>query len=171
MDRSIDKIAEALRSAMQAENEGCYFYEMAARNTEDPKGKKVFQYMADEEKKHFNFLKQQYGVFLKTGKADGSIKMKYEPRAKEDHPIFTPEIRERIGNAHYEMTALSIGIQLEMTAVKHYKTAAEDAGDDPVMRAFFEDLADWEQEHLDILQMQADMLRDDYWNKGGFAPF
>ena len=152
MDQAVDKIAEALRSAMQAENEGYYFYVMAARNTEDPQGKQVFQYMADEEMKHFNFIK-------------------FEPRTEEEHPIFSPELKKRIGDAHYEMTALSIGIQLEQTAVMHYKAAAKDVGDDLVMRAFFEDLADWEQEHLDLLQKQADMLKDDYWNMGGFSPF
>ena len=69
------------------------------------------------------------------------------------------------------MTALSIGIQLELSAVQFYRAEAEAASDDPVVSALFNDLAEWEKEHLSALQMQADLLREDYWNTAGFSAF
>jgi rubrerythrin len=171
MDNETTRIAEALKKAMQAENEGYHFYLMAASNTDDPKGKETFQYLADEEKNHFNFLKGQYNAFLKTGQADSSIKLGASKELTGSHPIFSDDIKNRIGGAHYEMTVLSIGIQLELSAVNFYQAEADAASDNPAVKIFFNELADWERGHLKALQDQSEALKEDYWNKGGFSPF
>ncbi|MFH1755171.1 MAG: hypothetical protein ABIA59_05655 [Candidatus Latescibacterota bacterium] len=68
------------------------------------------------------------------------------------------------------MTALSIGIQLEMSAVNFYTGEAE-ISTDPQIKSFYMELAEWERGHLHALQTQADSLREDYWSEGGFSPF
>lgn len=171
MDDTIKRVTEALKQAMQAEQEGNHFYLMAASNTQDPKGQEVFRQLAEDEVMHFNFLKGQYKAFTETGKADGSLKLPKKASPDASHPIFSDEIKKRIGNAHYEMTALSVGAQLELSAVQFYETEAKAAKGDSVVETFFKDLADWEREHLNALQGQADMLKEAYWNEGGFSPF
>ncbi|MFH2002412.1 MAG: ferritin family protein [Planctomycetota bacterium] len=171
MDKSITRVVEALKKAMQAEQEGNHFYLMAASQLQDPKGQQVFRQLAEDEVMHFNFLRSQYSAFTKTGKADASLKLPEKASPQSSHPIFSDAIKSRIGNAHYEMTALSVGAQLELSAVRFYEAEAKAAVDDPVVQKFFHDLAEWEREHLTALQSQSDMLKEAYWNEGGFSPF
>jgi rubrerythrin len=144
---------------------------MAASNTDDQQGKETFLYLADEEKNHFNFLKGQYNALLKTGQVDNSIKLGAGKELTGAHPIFSAEIKNRIGGAHYEMTVLSIGIQLELSAVTFYQKEAEAASDNPAVKMFFNELVEWERGHLTALQNQSEALKEDYWTQGGFSPF
>jgi rubrerythrin len=169
VEETVQRISEGLAKAMQAENEGRHFYLMAAQNTQDEQGKEVFKQLADEELDHFNFLKTQYKAILETGKVDPSVKLPGK-KFMGDHPIFSEALKGRISGAHYEMTALSVGIQLELSAVNFYKMEAK-SFDDPVVKAFYNDLAEWENGHLEALRAQADELKEDYWDKGGFSPF
>ena len=47
MTESEKTVLKGLLSAMRAEHEGFHFYSMAARNTEDEKGREVFSQLAD----------------------------------------------------------------------------------------------------------------------------
>lgn len=170
MNDEVKRITDGLQKAIQAEQEGRHFYMMAARNTEDPKGKEVFQALADEELKHFHYLQRQYKSIMETGKVDPTAKLGRKTEWKGSHPIFSDAIKNRIGEAHYEMTALSIGEQLEMSAVNFY-TAEAQINTDPAIKSFYMELAEWERGHLHALQAEAESLKEDYWNKGGFAPF
>ena len=125
VDESLKRITDGLGKAMQAEHEGHHFYKMAAQNTQDEKGRKIFLQLADEEMDHFNFLKTQYRSILETGKLDENIKLGKAKAFTGEHPIFSDEIKNRIGSAHYEMTAISIGIQLELSAVTFYTAEAD----------------------------------------------
>ncbi len=170
MNEQIKRMAEGLKKAMQAELEGQHFYLMASQNTQDTQGKQVFQQLAEEEVEHFNFLKAHHDSLLKTGHVDTTATLGTQKMMEGPHPIFSPEIRERIGSAHYEMTALSIGIQLELSSINFYRAEAE-AASDPAVKSFHEKLASWEKGHLSALQAQMDELKEGYWHEQGFAPF
>jgi len=169
MDEAVTRMTEGLRKAMQAEHEGRHFYLMAAQTTQDNQGRDTFQRLADEELDHYNFLKAQYSALNETGKIDPQVKLGPKKFTGE-HPIFSPELKQRIGGAHYEMTALSIGIQLELSAVQFYRAEAE-AASDPNVTAFYEELATWELGHLNALQKEVDALKEDYWHEAKFEPF
>ena len=170
MNDEVKRITDGLQKAMQAEHEGRHFYLMAAHNTEDPRGKEIFETLAAEELNHFHYLQAQYKSLVETGKVDPSAKLGAKMELKGSHPIFSDAIKGRIGQAHYEMTALSIGVQLEMSAVNFY-TAEAELTTDPAIKSFYMELAEWERGHLNALQAQADSLREDYWSQGGFSPF
>ncbi len=170
MDAATQRIANGLQQAMRAEHEGHHFYKMAAQTTQDPKGRDTFTTLADEEREHFEFLKRQHESIVGTGRVDSQAKLGVPHALAGDHPIFSPEIRRRISGAHYEMTALAIGVQLELSSVNFYRTEAQAAGI-PEVRSFYEQLAVWEQGHLNALQKQADALREEYWAAAKFAPF
>lgn len=170
MDDAAKRIADGLKKAMQAENEGYHFYKMAAQNTQDEKGREVFNLLAEEEMGHFEFLKGQYKSITETGKVDEAVKLGARKVFTESHPIFTEDIKDRIESAHYEMTALSIGAQLELSAVHFYKGEA-DAASDPAVKAFYDELAEWERGHYTALREQAEILKEEYWDRGGFSPF
>lgn len=164
-----NRILGALKEAMQAEVDGHNFYRMAADSTRDEMGKEAFKSLANDEVEHYTFLKAQYTAFENEGKPDLTIKLG-KPSESSESPMFTEDFKNRIKEAHYEMTALSVGVQLELSAIKFYKDQAEKANDQTV-KNFFTELADWETTHHRRLLKQQQELKEDYWQDGHFAPF
>jgi len=163
-------LAEGLLKAIKAERYGHSFYLMAAKSTEDAKGQEVFKTLAREELDHMQFLKEQYKSILKTGKPNKLLKLGSRTDLSGVSPIFSDELRSRIKDADYEMTSLSIGIQLEHDAMNYYREQSE-AVDDSTLKDFYAKLADWEAGHYQTLLKQQEELKEDYWSSGGFSPF
>ena len=170
LDAEAKKMAEILLAALRAELEGRHFFLMAAHSSKDPKGKKVFEVLAQEEADHHDYLEKQYKAVLETGKPDPSLSLSEKNDLSGSSPIFSDAIRSRLGEAHFEMTALAIGIQLEMSAMAFYKKAAEEAVD-PTLKKLFQELSDWESGHYHGLLAQQENLKEDYWSSAGFTPF
>jgi rubrerythrin len=169
-DEGKKRILDGLERAMRAEREGHYFYKMAAGATADPKGREVFARLADEESGHFEFLRAQHVSIAGSGAVDPAVRLGRAADLSGASPIFSPRLRERIQDAHYEMTALSVAVQLEQDAERHYRAEAAAAAD-PAVRAFLLELAAWEAGHYAALTAQQDELKEEYWAAGGFAPF
>jgi rubrerythrin len=170
MDAALQEIADALKAAVLAEGEGYHFYLMAAASTQDPKGKEVFETLAREEQDHARYLKTQYRALLETGRPDPSAKLGTRLDLGGTSPIFSPALRSRAGEAHFEMTALSIGMQLELGAAQFYRSLAVKATE-PALQQVLTELADWETGHYQALERQQELLRDDYYADGGFSRF
>jgi len=169
-EESMNEVAKGIAEAIRTENEGRYFYLMAANSTTDPKGKEVFKTLADEEEVHMNYLKKQYLSLLEHGEFDKKLKLGPRADFSGANPIFSEQLLERLSDAHYEMSALSIGVRLELFALSYYKRRAEESSD-AYARGFFNELAEWETGHYRALLTQLDALKDFYWEAGGFAPF
>ncbi len=163
-------LAEALRQAAMAEREGHSFYMMAAHDTQDPKGKVVFELLAREEMDHLHFLKEHYDAVVTTGKLSPTAHLGTRTDLGLSSPIFTDSIKSRIREAHFEMTALAVGIQLERDATAFYQKHATESHD-PEARKFFTELAQWESGHYQALLKQQEELKSEYWSGAGFSPF
>ncbi len=163
-------LADALMKAAMAEREGHSFYMMAANTTTDPKGKQVFEQLAHEEMEHLSFLKTHYESVQQTGKLAESTSLNKPQDFAGAFPIFSEDIKARLASAHFEMSALAIGIQLELDAMKFYKEQSETT-DLPEARKFFAELAAWETGHYQTLLRQQEQLKGDYWSDAGFSPF
>jgi len=170
MDQSMQRMLAGLKEAIKAESDGYHFYMMAAQTTKDPQGRYVFEQLAQEELHHMQFLSTQYKSLLDTGKTTSLAALGTRSVLSSASPIFSPQIKDRIKEAHYEMSALSIGIQLEFNAIGFYKQQAEQAAI-PEVQHFFRELAEWETGHYNALLGQQDLLKQDYWDGAGFAPF
>jgi rubrerythrin len=170
MDTQKKQLLDGLLQAIQAERDGHSFYQMAATSTKDPKARDIFARLASEELDHLEFLTKQHASVLKTGRPDRAVKFGPRNNLSGMSPIFSDDIKMRIGGAHVEMSALSIGIKLELDAMSFYKAQAA-AANDEVARGFFKELAEWEAGHYRALLMQQDELKKDYWAAGGFSPF
>jgi rubrerythrin len=164
------RVVEGIEQAIQAETSGHHFYLMAGQSTTDPKGKQVFATLAEEELDHLRFLQNQKKSILETGMVDQKLQFGPQADLGGDHPIFSKDLVARIADAHFEMSALAIGTQLELNAQRYYSEQAQAAQQSDV-RAFFERLASWEAGHYQALLRQQDSLKQDYWSAGGFAPF
>lgn len=165
---SNNALLTALTEAIRAEVEGHAFYLMAAKTTDDRQGKAVFERLAREELDHAAFLRSQYESILETGTA--AIVTLGVPDVPAGTAIFSDELKGRVSEATFEITALSIGAQLEQTAMAFYRAQAEAAEDTEVAR-FFSELADWEQNHYRLLTAQLDALQADFWAANRFSPF
>lgn len=163
-------LLEALKTALEAEMTGHQFYLHAAATTEDPQGKATFSRMAKEELDHFHVLKNQYAAVLESGVFDQSTALLDAPDQESSSPIFSPEFRERVGQQHFEMSALSIGMQLELNAIRHYQQSA-DASEDRDVKNFFLGLVKWEQGHYDGFATELEQLREEYWQENDFLPY
>ncbi len=170
MDESVKRMTEGLAKGIQAETDGYHFYMMAARTTSDLKGREVFETLAKEELDHQRFLRIQHKALTETGKPDESVHLGNRADLSGLSPIFSEQIQARAREAHYEMSALSIGIQLELASIQFYKAEA-DAVSDSVVRAFYADLVEWETGHYRALLRQQEALKESYWSASGFAPF
>ena len=170
MNKKQKEILEGLKTAMEAELTGQQFYKAAAKSTKDPKGKAAFLKMADEEMGHFNALRKQYQSVLDTGHYDSAVKVAKGGGRKTSSPIFSKEIKKRIKNSHFEVSALNIGMKLELDAMTFYRTCAKKAKN-PEAKAFYNELADWEQGHYRAFKDQLDMLKEEYFTANNFVPF
>jgi rubrerythrin len=170
MDKKIQDILDGLKQAIQAESDGHHFYLMAAQNTKDDKGKEIFGSLAKDEIDHFNFLTVQYKSFLETGKPDPLRTIVKPIELTGNNSIFSDDFKKRLKEAHYEMSALSIGAQLELNAINFYKDHAAQSSD-PVVKKFYEELAEWESTHYQMLIHQQEQLQEEYWLQSNFYPF
>lgn len=169
-DKVLQRVADGLLRAMKAEHEGQHFYMMAAQTTKDPKGQEIFRDLAREEQEHARYLREQYRSILETGEPNQKIKLGSPGVLGGAHPIFSDEILSRLEDAHFEMTALAVGIQLELDAKKYYEEQAR-ASENIILQTMYHELAEWEASHYRALLQQHDSLKEDYWTKSGFAPF
>ena len=170
MDEKRKRIAEGLLQAIKAERYGHTFYLMAARSTEDPKGKEVFEMLAHEELYHMHLLRNQYDSILETGEPSQTAELESPADLTGMSPIFSDDLRKRIKDADFEMTCLSIGIRLEQDSMNFYRSQV-DAAEDSEIKKFYGQLAEWESGHYQALLRQQEELKQEYWSEGGFAPF
>lgn len=170
MDDALQRTTRGIVAAIKAEAEGHHFYRMASQATADPQGQRVFAELAEEELAHLQFLRAQHAALLSSGRPDAGVRLGQPHTFTGASPIFSPALRKRIAEAHFEMTALSVGIQLELSAQRFYREEASSTADQAV-RQFFLDLAAWEAGHYQALLAQQDSLKEDYWAAAGFTPF
>jgi rubrerythrin len=166
---SENEIINGLKEAMVAERTGIEFYTTAAERTSDPQGKQVFRQLAAEEQKHLEYLRNWYQQLASNAVRPLTIDHS-EIDLSGPSPIFSPELKSRINAAHWEMTALAVGLALEQASIERYRQLAVRAGSEP-LRQFFNALVQWEETHAVALQKQFNYLREDYWHQAGFAPF
>jgi rubrerythrin len=169
MNKQTEKVLDGLKMAMEAELTGHQFYKAASKNTKDPKGKETFSRMADEEMGHFNYLRHQYQSLLKSGEYDFKRKLNKSRRKSGSSPIFSKEIRNRIKTSHFEISALTIGMKLEMEAAGFYRKCAAKAAT-PAEKKFYKELAEWEQGHFQAFKNELDLLKEDYFAANHFVP-
>ena len=169
MTKQKERMMDGLKTAMEAELIGHAFYKAASKNTKDPKGKEVFSRMAEEEMGHFRYLRHQYRSVLETGDYDFTRKLLKSQKKGGSSPIFSKEIKNRIKSSHFEVSALSIGMKLEMEAFTFYRKCATKATT-PAAKTFYNELAEWEQGHYQAFKNQLELLKEDYFAANRFAP-
>ncbi|MEO0206153.1 MAG: ferritin family protein [candidate division WOR-3 bacterium] len=165
----LKKALEGLKIAMQTELNGIEFYKIAAEKTDDSKGKEAFKTLAQDEIKHFNELKRQYEHILKDNDWLSKIELGAPSSFIGESPIFTDEIKTRIKERNFEMSALSIGALLESNSIDFYRKMKEES-DEPAAKELFGQLQKWEEKHLEAITKQMNILKEEFWADAQFSP-
>ncbi len=163
------EILQGLKTAMEAEIFGHNFYKNASRNTPDSLGRETLARLAEEELGHFNYLRTQYKSVMEKGDYTFSPNLVLAHRKAADNPIFSDEIKKRIKDSHFEVSVLGIGMKLELEAANFYRQCARQASGEEARR-FYNELADWEEDHYRAFEQQLDQLKEDYFQANNFVP-
>ena len=169
MTTSQEEILKGLKTAMEAEIFGHNFYKNASLNTTDSLGRETLARMAEEELGHFNYLRTQYKSVMEKGEYTFSPNLVLAHGKQAGNPIFSDEIKKRVKESHFEVSVLSIGMKLELEAVNFYRQCARQAGSEEA-RQFYNELAEWEEDHYRAFEQQLDQLKDDYFQANNFVP-
>jgi rubrerythrin len=165
-----EKALKGLKTALQTELNGIEFYKMAADKATDPKAKKVFKMLANDEIVHFNELQKQFKTLLSSNRWQPSVTLREAQHMFDGKsPIFGHEFKARIKEEHFEVTALSIGALLEASAIDFYRKMKEET-DDASARELFEQLQNWEKGHLEAISRQLDLIKEEHWQEMHFEP-
>jgi len=148
---------DALRIAIATERSGLEFYSRAARMTQDPRGREVFERLAAEEGEHLGTLQARYQELLS------------EDPGLEERPAFLffkgaanglfAEGAEQLRAGVDDQQALLIGIRCERGSHRFFKRYGERFEDSEGKRIFLEFAAE-ERAHLDLLIREYRMLRE-----------
>ena len=139
---------DAMRIAIATERSGLDFYTRAARTTRDPRGRKIFRDLANEEKEHLSKLEARYKILLKR---DPQLESRptflfFKGAA---HGLFA-EGAELLARGVNDQQALMIGIRCERGSHRFFKRYGERFEESEGKQIFLE-FADEEREHLDLL--------------------
>ena len=89
--------------------------------------------------------------------------------AHAKNPIFSEEIKGRVKDSHFEVSALTIGMKLELDAVNFYRLCAQKAQGEEA-KQFYNELAEWEQDHFLAFEGALNLLKEDYFQANNFVP-
>jgi rubrerythrin len=158
-------VLKAIETAIQIEKDGLAFYSEAAKQTDDPNGKKMFQSLARDEAAHLKLFEDARQALLERGNWLSPEEVAaISPKRLDRPPIFptgdkikAAEIPER------ELVALQRGLQAEKDSIAFY-SQERDKADDPDAKAMYAYLIEQEEGHRTILQGEYDYLnRTGFW--------
>jgi rubrerythrin len=158
------QIENAIIGAIRLEINGRKFFNHAAEVTEHEKGKNMFKFLAEEEVKHLETFSKLFSQILSGDDWKQYIK---SSDTQGDAPL-VEKLKDRLksGEGKGETEALSIGMQLEMDAIQFFQNASAET-DDPVAARIFQEIAEEEKFHYDLLQAQLDSVTNSgFWLDG-----
>ena len=146
---------DALRIAIATERSGLEFYARAAKAAKDPRGRAVFQRLADEERTHLGQLEARYQKLLAR-----------DPQL-ESRPTFLffkgaanglfAAGAEQIGRGVSDQQALMIGVRCERASHRFFKRYGGRFEDSEGKQVFLE-FADEDRAHLELLIRECRLL-------------
>jgi len=105
----MEDILEVLKTGMEIELNGITLYKSASERTDDPKAKEVFNFLSQEEVKHYGYLKKAYDAASSGEKINIEISL---PETSFNR-IFSDDFLKNLKGKNFEFSAISTGMILE----------------------------------------------------------
>lgn len=144
----------AIEIAIKMEKDAIDFYSKAAEKTSHPAGKKMFQSITEDEKRHLKMLSQ---IFKEL-----DIKMDDVSPMRNMQTIFESmknSLMQRVIATQDELEAFKIAMQMEQEGVAFYKQVEAETRKQKE-KALFERLIREEQQHYDIFANTYNFMND-----------
>jgi Fur family transcriptional regulator, ferric uptake regulator len=139
---------DALRIAIATERSGLEFYARAAKMTRDPRGRRVFQRLAREERDHLNTLEARYKKLLvQDPQLEARPTFLFFKGAA--HGLFA-EAADRLTQGVNDRQALLVGIRCERGSHRFFRRYSE-RFEDAEGKQIFLQFAREERGHLELL--------------------
>ena len=165
-----DQILDVLKRAYQIEVDGYTFYSMTADKADKPAVRELFAKLASDEVQHQAFLREVLKHYDEKGNAAFALHHRPPELRAFTQQVFSDQFRAQAQGAAFETAVLSVGMTLESRAIAYFSSAAETTPEREV-KEFYQFLADWERQHLEALNNLYGIVRADFWEQSGFAPF
>lgn len=164
--KSKASILEPLRMALRLEEEGRKFFADAAAQVRNPHARQTLAFLADEESKHIERIKD-FSRSIEAGLAAPPIvaSESIEQRVKSfnDH---LATLRADMGPTASDIEAYTMAVKFENGAADFYREQME-ASNDPEVRLFYQWLVDEESLHSEVLGSCLRFIQDPAdWFKG-----
>jgi rubrerythrin len=145
---------DALELAMKMEKDAISFYSEAARKVQHPAGKKMFQTVTEDEKRHLEMIGQIIKDLQITHQDVSPIKS-----VKTVFETMKQEMMQKVAATSDEMEAFKIAMQMEKEGMEFYKKRLAAATKDKE-RALLERLIREEQQHYQLFANTHQFLSD-----------
>jgi rubrerythrin len=151
-----EEIVEVIKRAIQTEWDGNRFYNRAAEATQDPRGKKMFEQLANDEIGHVEMIENLYHDLLPEA-PQGRVK---------GYPMFAEKKKKTGGvipDFNNEFEVLKEAIENEITARDFYRDCVKKF-DSENAKDVFRDLTEMEDGHVRLLTAELDFLEQSgFW--------
>jgi rubrerythrin len=144
----------AIEIAIKMEKDAIDFYTKAAEKTSHPAGKKMFQSVTEDERRHLRMLSQ---IFKEV-----DITLEDVSPMKEVKTIFESMrsvMMQRVAATQDELEAFKVAMQMEQEGVAFYKKVEAET-EKPKEQALFARLIQEEQQHYDIFANTYHFMKD-----------
>lgn len=144
----------ALEMAMKMEKDAILFYTEAEKKTKYPAGKKMFQSITQDEKRHLEMISQILKGMQITDKDVSPMKT-----VKSVFETMKDEMMKKIEVTNDELEAFKVAMQMEKEGMEFYKKTLAVSTKEKE-RALLERLIQEEQQHYDIFANTYEFLAD-----------
>jgi len=163
-----EKTLRILKGAYEMEVEGAFYYDLLAKNSKDVESKESFFHLMEEEVRHQEFLMEQIQTLTETGRLDLSKIAMTE--CQEGESLFQHTFKNANQSSESIVSALHIAIMLEKNSFDYYTNAAKESTEIGE-KSIYQNLAKWEEFHLDDLNSAYEMKRQEIFTEERFSPF
>lgn len=147
-------MTNALEIAKKMETDAIQFYSEAAKKTAYPAGKKMFETIIADEKRHLEIVnKLLKGLDVKAGDVHPIRNIKTVFAAMKD------KMMEKVQATKDELEAFKIAMQMEKEGLEFYRKLLKEARTEKE-KALFEKLMHEEEEHFKVFSNSFNFLND-----------
>jgi rubrerythrin len=165
--------ADIVDFAMRMEQEAGDFYARFAQEVRRESVRVLLLYLADWERGHFRYLQAHRNALREKGRWGESVSPPLD--AKEGKNILEKArggegIELPIQECATDLGVLRIALSMEKDFAAFYENAAAKM-EDPEAGRILQELARWEQGHMDMILEELESLQKDFKASMGFEPF
>lgn len=150
----------ALRQAIANEQDGRRFYQEAAKRTTDKNGKRMFNFLVEEEEQHFNALVAEYEAISGGGMwipLDSARRITPSGTSLALFPHDRDVAKQVLPSDASDLEALKMAMDFETEGYNMYQRAGEETPD-PLGKAVYHAMAKEENKHFTMLQKSHEYL-------------